>query len=142
MKPRHYHAMSEINVTNLVDVVLVLLIIFMITAPLLQSGIGVNLPATQTGDQTTAEGIIISITDKNAVFIDDHLVDMRRPEEFAERMRAAISKLTRKVAYVRADKTVAYGTVVDILNRLRIIGVANVSLVTEPGESSGGEKKR
>lgn len=142
MKPRHYHAMSEINVTNLVDVVLVLLIIFMITAPLLQSGIDVSLPATQTGDETTAEGIVVTITDKNAVFIDDHLVDLRREEEFAERVRAEMSKLAKKVAYLRADKGVAYGTVVDILNRLRILGVTNVSLVTEPGEVTSGQKRR
>ena len=136
MKPRTYRAMSDINVTNLVDVVLVLLIIFMITAPLLQSGIDIDLPATQAGDETTAEGMIITITEKNAVFIDDHLVDLRRANEFADRVRAGMSKLKQKAAYLRADKTVPYGTVVDILNRLRILGVTNVSLVTEPGEVS------
>lgn len=133
MKKRSYHAISEINVTNLVDVVLVLLIIFMITAPLLQSGINVDLPATQAGDETTAEGIIITITEKNAVFIDDHYVDLRQPEEFAERIKAELSKLNKNVAYLRADQAVSYGTVVDILNKLRLAGVTNVSLVTDPG---------
>jgi len=133
VKKRSYHAISEINVTNLVDVVLVLLIIFMITAPLLQSGINVDLPATQAGDETTAEGIIITITEKNAVFIDDHYVDLRQPEEFAERIKAELSKLNKNVAYLRADQAVSYGTVVDILNKLRLAGVTNVSLVTDPG---------
>jgi len=136
VRQRSYRAMSDINVTNLVDVVLVLLIIFMITAPLLQSGIDIDLPATQSGDETTAEGVIITITTTNAVFIDDHYVDMRRSDEFAERIRTEMSKLRKKVAYLRADTAVPYGTVVDILNRLRIIGVTNVSLVTEPSKGS------
>jgi biopolymer transport protein TolR len=134
VKRRSYRSMADINVTNLVDVVLVLLIVFMITAPLLQSGINVDLPATQAGDETTAEGMIITITDNNAVFIDDHYVDMRHENEFADRVKAGMSKLTKQVAYLRADVKVSYGTVVDILNRLRILGVTNVSLVTEPGE--------
>lgn len=141
MKKRSYHAMSEINVTNLVDVVLVLLIIFMITAPLLQSGINVDLPGTQAGDETTAEGIVITITENNAVFIDDHLVDMRRPEEFADRVKAELSKLHKEVAYLRADQAVPYGTVVDILNKLRLAGVTNVSLVTDPGEKKPKGRK-
>lgn len=136
MKQRSYRAMSDINVTNLVDVVLVLLIIFMITAPLLQSGIDIDLPATQSGDETTAEGVIITITGNNAIFIDDHYVDMRDSDEFADRIRTEMSKLRKKVAYLRADTGVPYGTVVDILNRLRIIGVTNVSLVTEPSKGS------
>ncbi len=134
MKKRSYHAMSEINVTNLVDVVLVLLIIFMITAPLLQSGINVDLPGTQTGDETTAEGIVITITENNSVFIDDQYVDLRHPEEFAERVKAELSKLSKNVAYLRADQAVPYGAVVDILNKLRLAGVTNVSLVTDPGD--------
>lgn len=137
MKKRTYRAMSDINVTNLVDVVLVLLIIFMITAPLLQSGINVDLPGTQSGDETTAEGIIITITENNAVFIDDHYVDMRQPEEFSRRVKVELSKLNKEVAYLRADTAVPYGTVVEILNRLRLAGVTNVSLVTDPGEKSG-----
>jgi biopolymer transport protein TolR len=134
VRRRSYRAMADINVTNLVDVVLVLLIVFMITAPLLQSGINVDLPATQAGDETTAEGMVITITDNNAVFIEDHYVDMREESEFADRVRAEMSKLTNQVAYLRADVKVSYGTVVDILNRLRILGVTNVSLVTDPGE--------
>ena len=141
MKRRTYRAMSEINVTNLVDVVLVLLIIFMITAPLLQSGVNVDLPGTQSGDETTAEGIVITITENNAVFIDDHYVDMRQAEESTERVKAELSKLNKEVAYLRADKAVPYGTVVDILNRLRLAGVTNVSLVTDPGDKKarGGQ---
>jgi len=134
VKRRSYRAMADINVTNLVDVVLVLLIVFMITAPLLQSGINVDLPTTQAGDETTAEGMVITITDNNAVFIDDHYVDLREKNEFADRVRAEMSKMTNQVAYLRADVKVSYGTVVDILNRLRILGVTNVSLVTDPGE--------
>ena len=141
MKRRTYQAMSEINVTNLVDVVLVLLIIFMITAPLLQSGVNVDLPGTQSGDETTAEGIVITITENSAGFIDDHYVDMRQAEEFTERVKTKLSKLNKEVAYLRADKAVPYGTVVDILNRLRLAGVTNVSLVTDPGDKKarGGQ---
>ena len=138
MKKREYGAMSEINVTNLVDVVLVLLIIFMITAPLLQSGIDVELPPTQSGDETSVEGIVITITENDAVFIDDYLVDLRREQEFTDRIRAELSKLKDKVAYIRADTEVPYGTVVDILNRLRLQGVTNVSLVTQPGDGGKG----
>ncbi len=138
MKKREYRAMSEINVTNLVDVVLVLLIIFMISAPLLQSGIDVELPPTQSGDETSVKGIVITITENNAVFIDDYLVDLRREREFTDRIRAELSKLKDKVAYIRADTEVPYGTVVNILNRLRLQGVTNVSLVTQPGDGGKG----
>ncbi len=137
MKSRSYRAISDINVTNLVDVVLVLLIIFMITAPLLQSGIDVDLPATQAGDETTAEGIVITITENDAVFIDDHYVDLREKDEFANRVKTEIDKLQKPAAYLRADVSVPYGTVADILNRLRLVGVTNVSLVTSPGQDSG-----
>jgi biopolymer transport protein TolR len=127
VKPRTYHALSEINVTNLVDVVLVLLIIFMITAPLLQSGIDVRLPrTTATSDQLT-EGIVVTITDKGGIFIDDVY---RSKDQWEEELKRVIANKPKQRAYLRADESVPYGQVVEILGAMRKLGLSDVGLVT------------
>lgn len=131
MKPRTYHALSEINVTNLVDVILVLLIIFMITAPLLQSGIDVQLPRTTSAAEDPSEGIIVTITEEGGVFINDVY---RTPEKWESELKRLRRQNPGQKAYLRADEKVAYGLVVEVLGAMKRIGFEEVGLVTRPVE--------
>jgi len=138
VKPRTYHALSEINVTNLVDVVLVLLIIFMITAPLLQSGIDVQLPRTTATSDELSEGVVVTITKEGGIFVND----VYRPADaWEEELQRAILKKPNQKGYIRADETVPYGTVVDILTSMKRLGLSDVGLVTRPGEEDKDRKK-
>jgi len=135
VKPRTYHALSEINVTNLVDVVLVLLIIFMVTAPLLQSGIDVRLPETTTAVEEPSEGIVVTITKEGGVFVNDVY---RTSEQWEDELRRVIGKKPGQKAYLRADAAVGYGQVIAILGAMKRLGVDQVGLVTQPAKE---EKK-
>lgn len=137
MRQRSYHALSEINVTNLVDVVLVLLIIFMITAPLLQSGIEVDLPRTTSPAEEPSEGVIVTITKEGGVFINDvYRTDDQWENELLRIGRAQAGQK----AYLRADETVGYGRVVEVLGAMKRVGFQEVGLVTRPVEIE--EKKK
>ncbi len=139
MIKREYRALAEINVTNLVDVVLVLLIIFMISAPLLQSGIEVDLPKTKTAalDEET-EGIILTIDRKGGLFIND--VWTRR-ENFEENLKRELKKKDQKSVYLRADSLVAYGVVVNIMGHLKGLGIEDLGLITTKDEGGGSVRK-
>ena len=122
--------MSEINVTPMVDVMLVLLIIFMVTAPMMMQGLDVNLPQVDsTAIRSKGERVVISITSKGEIFIDDYKV----PLEDLELKVARILEV-QKVSEValRADKGIPYGQVVRIMAEVRKAGVTNLGLVTEP----------
>lgn len=131
VKPRTYHALSEINVTNLVDVVLVLLIVFMITAPLLQSGIDVALPRTTATSDELSEGIVVTITEEGGVFIDDVY---RSADKWEAELERVIKQKPDKKGYLRADESVAYGQVVAVLSAMKRLGLSDVGLVTRPVE--------
>jgi biopolymer transport protein ExbD len=137
VKPRTYHALSEINVTNLVDVVLVLLIVFMITAPLLQSGIDVQLPRTTATSDELSEGVVVTITKEGGIFVND----VYRPEDkWKEELERVIRRKPNQKGYLRADDTVPYGTVVEILGTMKLLGLSDVGLVTRPMEEDKDEK--
>jgi biopolymer transport protein ExbD/biopolymer transport protein TolR len=137
VKPRTYHALSEINVTNLVDVVLVLLIVFMITAPLLQSGIDVQLPRTTATSDELSEGVVVTITEEGGIFIND----VYRPaDSWEEELQRAIRKKPDQKGYLRADETVAYGLVVDILTSMKRLGLTDVGLVTRPADEKNRKR--
>jgi len=138
VKPRTYHALSEINVTNLVDVVLVLLIIFMITAPLLQSGIDVRLPRTTATSDELTEGIVVTITNQGGVFIDDVY---RTKDQWEDEIKRVIAKKPKQKAYLRADESVSYGQVVEILSSMKRLGLSDVGLVTRPAEAEDSKTK-
>lgn len=131
--------MADINVTNLVDVVLVLLIIFMITAPMLQSGIEVNLPKTKAAayDQL-GEGVVLTIDKKGGVFVND--VWVRLPDLEKKLDEVLKSKNTSSV-YLRADSGVVYAEVVNVIGRLRTMGVEYLGLVTSPAEDRTARRK-
>ena len=119
--------MSEINVTPLVDVMLVLLIIFMVTAPLLQQGIDVNLPQAKGKDMPPEERIALVIKRDMKVYMNDNpvsLADMRQKLQ-------AISKLNPNV-FLKADRDVPYGFVVEVMGEIKEAGIEKLGMVTEP----------
>jgi biopolymer transport protein TolR len=123
-------AMSEINVTPLVDVVLVLLIIFMVTAPMMQHGIDVDLPhTTSKALETQEERIVISINAKREVFINQEKVDFALLRRRLERSAAA--KFNKEV-FLRADRSVPYGFVVQTMAEIKNAGIEKLGMVTEP----------
>lgn len=129
MKKRIYTALSDINVTNLVDVVLVLLIIFMIAAPMLQSGIEINLPKTEATQKDLGEGVVVSITKGNKIFVDDKITNL---DGFEKRLTQILLRKNAKSVYLRADESVPYGLVVRVVSLIKGMGIENLGLVVEP----------
>ncbi len=129
MKKRAYGALYDINVVNLVDVVLVLLIIFMIAAPMLQSGIEVNLPKTQATEKDLGEGIVVTINKDNEIFIDDKITNLDR---FEKRLSHVSAQKGAQVVYLKADSRVRYGLVVKVVGIIKKMGIKDLGLVVEP----------
>lgn len=128
-KRRHYRPMSEINVTPMVDVMLVLLIVFMVAAPLLTVGVPVNLP--KTGAQALRgddEPLAISINAEGRIFMEETEI---ASDLLVPRLKAIAGEGYDQRIYVRGDKTVAYGQVANIVARISAAGFSRVALVTE-----------
>jgi biopolymer transport protein TolR len=119
--------LSEINVTPLVDVVLVLLIIFMVTAPFLQGGLEIDLPRVATRGLDVHEGLIVSVRSDRTLAVGDQIVSAARFEEALARAGAS-----SRPVFLKADAGVPYGVVVDLIARMRRAGVASLGLVTQP----------
>jgi biopolymer transport protein TolR len=119
--------MSEINVTPLVDVMLVLLIIFMVTAPLLQQGIDVNLPQAKGKDLKPEERVNIAIKKDGKIYVNNNAVSISKMKD---KMRA-ISMMKPNV-FLRADKEVPYGIVVNVMGELKEAGIEKLGMITEP----------
>ncbi len=129
---RQYRALADINITNLVDVVLVLLIIFMISAPLLQSGIEVNLPKTKAAAiEEETEGVVVTIDAKGGIYIND--VWSRR-DGFEEALKREMRRKNTSSVYLRGDSAVVYGVAIDVISRLKEMGIESIGLVTEQHE--------
>ena len=124
---RNRSVMSEINVTPLVDVMLVLLIIFMVTAPLLQQGVDVNLPQAKGKNLPPEERLSIVIKKGGEIFLNDNHVSMA---ELTKKL-AAISKLNPNV-FLKADKDVPYGLVVEVMGEVKEAGIEKLGMITEP----------
>lgn len=120
---------SEINVTSLVDVVLVLLIIFMLTAPFIQGGVEVDLPATNTSAVAALEGPVISLDKNRRVYLDDDQVPLDQLTEILREIRPAGSTTP---VYLRSDEDVPYGFVVRVMGEIKEAGVDDLSLVVQP----------
>jgi TolR protein len=118
-------ALSEINVTPFVDVMLVLLIIFMVTAPLLQQGIDVNLPQARGKEMPPSERVIITVKKDGKIFLDKTTVTL-------DTLKSNLSKIADKEVFLKADKDVPYGIVVTIMGELRESGIEKLGMVTEP----------
>ena len=127
-------ALAEINITPLVDVVLVLLIIFMVTAPVLQSGIEVAVPKTRTVKEITEERLVVSIDKQQRVFLGNDPININS-------IAAALKKKVRDPAhqsiFLRADEDVPFGAFATVMDAVKQSGITNVSIVTQPLEANG-----
>jgi biopolymer transport protein TolR len=126
-------ALAEINITPLVDVVLVLLVIFMITAPVLQSGIQVNVPKTKTVREITEQRTVLTINKDSEVFLNDKPVNLN---DLPNILRAQNSDTTKQVIYLRADQSVSFGTFATLMDAVKQSGITNISIVTQPASNS------
>ena len=130
--------MAEINVTPLVDVVLVLLIIFMVTAPLMQRGIDIDLPRTDTHTSENEERLIVSIAKDGKVFINDVQIPI---EDLTDQVGSRVVKMKNKNAvFLRGDQTLQYRVIMEVMDQIKRAGVPTVGLVTEAAKPE--EKKR
>jgi biopolymer transport protein TolR len=127
-------SMSDINITPLVDVVLVLLIIFMVTAPVLQSGIEVNVPKTRTVKEITEERMVISIDKQQRVFMGNDPVNIN---EIGDKLHQKVRDPQRQFIFVRADEDVPFGAFATVMDAVKSSGITNVSIVTQPLKSNG-----
>lgn len=125
-------SMSEINVTPLVDVMLVLLIIFMVTAPMMQSGITVNLPAAESKSNPSSGGLILTVTKDHYIYMDDKIVNLYLLES---RIKSYFVNKQKKVVFIKADKEVTYGYVISVMDVLKKAGVETVGMIVEQKES-------
>ena len=125
------HLNAEINVTSLVDVAFILLIIFMIAAPMMQGGVEVRLPVAAARPLETNEGMVVSVDRRGRIFIDQAAFTYG---DFRAGFRALVSRRKPTGVYLRADRGAPYGDVVRVLAVIRSSGIENVGLVTEPEE--------
>lgn len=124
-------SLSDINVTPLVDVMLVLLIIFMVTAPMMQSGIGVNLPQAETNSSPAEEGLTMTITQDRYIHIGESPINIFLLEN---KLKEYFYGKERKVVFIKADENLPYGYVINILDVTKKAGVEVVGLVVKPIE--------
>ena len=120
---------ADINVTSLVDVAFTLLVIFIITAPILQGGVELELPRAEAGPITQAEGVVVSIVEGGQIYLDD--TPMASREEFLEFFPDYLERNDRPPVFVRGDRRVPYGDVMELFGLLRELEVSEVNLVLE-----------
>jgi len=124
-------SLSEINVTPLVDVMLVLLIIFMVTAPMMNPGIGVDLPQAETESAPAEEGLTVTISQDRYIHIEDSVINQFLLEE---KLKEYFFGKDKKIVFIRADKSLPYGFVINIIDIIKKAGVDQVGLVADPKE--------
>jgi len=131
-----YDHLADINVTPLVDVMLVLLIIFMVTAPMLHQGVAVALPRTATTNLPTSieDPIILSITREGAYYINETPVARGL---LRERLRAFLKTRKDRTVFLKADRALSYGTVVETIDILNRMGIENLGMITDTGAKKG-----
>ena len=132
-------SLADINITPLVDVVLVLLVIFMITEPVLQSGIEVNVPKTRTVKQITEQRMVVTIDRDQKVYLNDQPINVH---DLPGALLQKGADPTHQAIYLRSDERVPFGAFASVMDAVKQSGITNVSIVTQPLESksnSGGE---
>lgn len=127
-------SLSDINVTPFVDVMLVLLVIFMVTAPIIESGIEVDLPQTRTVKQITEERLTVTIDRKQRLYVGSEPINIHDLPGF---LRARMRDPERQEVFLRSDKEVPFGTVAQVLDQMHTHGITRVNVVTRPYESGG-----
>lgn len=139
-RQRTYRALADINIANLVDVVLVLLIIFMISAPLLQSGIEVNLPKTKAAAiEEETEGVVVTIDAKGGIYINDV---WSRLDNFEDALKKEMRAKNTSSVYLRGDSAVVYGIAIEVIGRLKEMGIESIGLVTGHEEKPFQKSRR
>ena len=130
--------LAEINVTPLVDVMLVLLIIFMIAAPALQRGIQLELPKTVNAQKIDRSRLVVSIDRENRIRLNDKLV---HPDLLTQRMEQLSQQTPEETVFLRADRLLPYGEVLLVMDQIRSAGMTNVALVTVPKDIDHGARR-
>ncbi|MBI4727316.1 biopolymer transporter ExbD [candidate division TA06 bacterium] len=121
--------MAMINMTNLIDVCMVLLITFMITAPMMRSGMDVALPKSSSTKPQVEEGLTITLTSGGKIIVSNQTVSQ---SAFPKVIKGILATNPSQPVYLKADKTVPYGLVVEVIGQLKELKVTNLGLVTEP----------
>ena len=131
---------SEINVTPFVDVMMVLLIIFMVTAPMMDSGLDVDLPQAKQVDNlpTDADPLVLTVREDGALFLDTYQVQL---EELETRLSMLVKDKGRSL-FLQADKSVPYGIVVDVMGRIKAAGIERLGVIAMPATDSGKTAKK
>ncbi|HXH28438.1 MAG TPA: biopolymer transporter ExbD [Candidatus Polarisedimenticolia bacterium] len=122
-------ALSDINVTPLVDVILVLLIIFMVTAPMMSRGIDIRLPKTESGTDATEQRLVVTVDKEDTVYLNDRPVAVQL---LTDRLRAEIKRTGNDFVFLRADQEVPYGRVMLVMDQIKKAGADRVGMVTQP----------
>jgi biopolymer transport protein TolR len=122
-------SLSDLNIVPFVDVMLVLLIIFMITAPILQSGIEVDLPKTQTVKEISEDRLVVTIDKGQLVYLGNEAVNVH---DLGSKVRSQMHNPQSDSVFLRCDETVPFGTFATVIDTLRQAGITNISIVTEP----------
>ena len=130
-------SIADINITPLVDVVLVLLIIFMVTAPVLQSGIELNVPRTRTVKEITEERMVISINKQQRVFLGNDAININ---EIGATLKNKMRDPQHQSVFVRAEADVPVGAFATVMDAVKQAGISNVSIVTQPIDSNGSKR--
>ena len=121
--------LSEINMVPFIDVVLVLLIIFMITAPILQSGIEVDVPKTKTVKELTEVRMVVTIDRAQRIYLNDKAINIH---DIGQSIASQTNDLAKQTVYVRCDESVPFGSWATVVDSLRQAGIVNISVVTQP----------
>lgn len=125
--------LSEINMVPFIDVVLVLLIIFMITAPILQSGIEVDVPKTTTVKEINELKLVVTIDKNQTIYLGDNPINIH---QLGPKVKSLLKRPGDSV-YLRADEGIPFGTFAKVVDALRVTGISNISIVTEPLSERG-----
>jgi biopolymer transport protein TolR len=120
---------AEINVVSLIDVMMLLMVIFMITAPMMQGGVDVALPTAEARPLEPKSGLVVSVTRRGEIYVDETRLSYA---EFRASFKALATRRGQQGIYLRADQGVPYGTVVRVLAVMRAAGIGDVGLVAEP----------
>ncbi len=132
MRRRRFHSVAEINVTSLVDVMMVLLIIFMLAAPLLQTGVQVKLPTAKSVAIKEAEAIVVTVAKDGAVFVNGAPTSLAAIGSLLTSLRESGDERV----FVRGDTDVPYGIVLAVIGEIKAAGITNVGMITERGSET------
>ncbi len=135
---RTQSSLADINITPLVDVVLVLLVMFMVTAPILQSGIDVSVPKTKTVKEITEERLVISIDKQQRVFLGNDPININ---DIPQKLREKIRDPKGQAIFLRADENVPFGAFATVMDAVKQSGITNVSIVTQPLSEKNGSSR-